>query len=116
MYKRAVFFGKNGFLYNQEKGKTTFLIVIGNKNKIYQGAVMKYDIERLRQVLEQKYLIPAKKSGYVCPICDNGTGKDGTGIVSKDGIHFTCFKGCFSNADIIDIVAIAENIKETIKF
>lgn len=73
---------------------------------------MKYDIEKLRQVLEQKYLIPAKKSGYICPICNNGTGKDGTGIVSKDGIHFTCFKGCFSNADIIDIVAIAENIPE----
>lgn len=73
---------------------------------------MKYDIEKLRQILEQKYLMPAKRSGYVCPICDNGTGKDGTGIISKDGIHYTCFKGCFSNADIIDIVAIAENIPE----
>lgn len=43
---------------------------------------------------------------YVCPICKSGTGKHGTGITSKDGRHFTCWTGCFSNADMIDIVGL----------
>ena len=77
---------------------------------------MNNKIEELRQVLTNKYLVKAKKSGYVCPICNSGTGKNGTGIMTKDNIHFTCFaNNCFSNADIIDIVAIAENIPEETK-
>ena len=42
--------------------------------------------------------------GYVCPICGSGTGKHGTGITTKDGKHYTCWAGCFSNCDIIDII------------
>jgi hypothetical protein len=26
------------------------------------------------------YFDPAKTSGYICPLCQNGTGSDGTGI------------------------------------
>ena len=29
--------------------------------------------------------------GYICPICGSGSGKNGTGITTKDGIHFTCW-------------------------
>lgn len=42
--------------------------------------------------------------GYICPICGSGSGDKGTGITSKDGIHFTCWAGCYTNADIIDII------------
>lgn len=43
--------------------------------------------------------------GFICPICGSGTGDKGTGITSKDGNrHFTCWAGCFSNSDIIDII------------
>lgn len=44
--------------------------------------------------------------GYVCPICGSGTGKNGTGITTKDGVHFTCWGrgNCYVNADIIDII------------
>lgn len=43
--------------------------------------------------------------GYICPICGSGSGKNGTGITTKDGIHFTCWaKGCFTHSDIIDII------------
>jgi len=43
--------------------------------------------------------------GYICPICNSGSGPKGTGITTKDKIHFTCWAGCFSNSDIIDILA-----------
>ena len=47
------------------------------------------------------------KKGYLCPICKSGSGKNGTGITTKDGIHFTCWGGgCFTNSDIIDIIGI----------
>lgn len=44
--------------------------------------------------------------GYICPICGSGTGKNGTGITEnpKKRKHFTCWTGCFQNADIFDII------------
>lgn len=48
----------------------------------------------------------SKNYGYECPICHSGThSANGTGMTTKDGIHFTCWAGCFSNADIIEILA-----------
>lgn len=48
--------------------------------------------------------------GYLCPICGSGKGKNGTGITSRDGIHFTCWAGCFSNSDIIDIIGLQHGL------
>ena len=42
--------------------------------------------------------------GYVCPICGSGRGKNGTGMTTEDGVHYTCWRGCFTHADIFDIV------------
>ena len=42
--------------------------------------------------------------GYICPICGSGSGQNGTGITTKDGIHFTCWAGCFTSSDIFDII------------
>lgn len=42
--------------------------------------------------------------GYICPICGSGSGKNGTGMTTKDGIHFTCWAGCFTSSDIFDII------------
>ncbi len=54
-----------------------------------------------------RYLQPDRsQKGYLCPICGSGGGKNGTGITTKDGIHFTCWAGCFTNADIIDIIGL----------
>ena len=47
--------------------------------------------------------------GFICPKCGSGSGKNGngTGITSKDGIHFRCWAGdCFEKADIIDIIGL----------
>lgn len=49
--------------------------------------------------------------GYICPICGSGSGKNGTGIQrTKDGQHFSCFAGCYTNSDIIDIVGQKHNL------
>lgn len=52
-------------------------------------------------------LKPARNNTYVCPICKSGSGKNGTGITTKDfGQHYTCWAGdCFVNASPIDILA-----------
>lgn len=40
----------------------------------------------------------AKKSGYICPICGDGSGKTGTGLSLKAGKRTRCYKsGCFSD-------------------
>ena len=50
--------------------------------------------------------------GWVCPICGSGSGDKGTGITTKDGVHFTCWARCFTNADVIDIIGLIEHIPE----
>lgn len=64
--------------------------------------------------LATTYLKPDKSGkGYICPICQSGSGRKGTGITTQDGIHFTCWAGgCFTNADIIDIIALEKGITE----
>ena len=54
----------------------------------------------------QFFLRDKKNKGYICPICGSGSGKNGTGITTKDGIHFTCWVGCFTNKDIFDIIGL----------
>lgn len=59
------------------------------------------------------YLQKAKKKGYICPLCGNGTGNDGTGITTKDNIHYSCFKcGEIKNSDIIEIIAKVNGISD----
>ena len=58
----------------------------------------------------QIYLVQAAKTGYICPICGSGGGKNGTGVTTKDKIHYTCWRGCSTNADIIDIIGIERGI------
>lgn len=52
--------------------------------------------------------------GYICPMCSSGTGKNGTGMTTKDGIHFTCWScNDIQNNDIIDIIGIENQITDT---
>lgn len=54
-------------------------------------------------------LQPARREGWICPICGSGSGPNGTGITSDNGIHFTCWaRGCFTHEDIIDILGRKE--------
>lgn len=59
------------------------------------------------------YLEKARKKGRVCPVCNSGRGKNGTGLeVTDDKIHFTCFSlNCFSNSDVIDIIGVVYGLE-----
>lgn len=51
--------------------------------------------------------------GFVCPVCGDGDGTHGdNGATTKDGIHFTCWKGCYTNADYIEIVGLRDGIAD----
>lgn len=62
--------------------------------------------DRFRQELRPD----RSRKGYVCPICGSGTGKTGTGITENPNSpgHYTCWAGCFKNADAFEIVALME--------
>ena len=74
------------------------------------------DREQARQAIQARateYLKPDhSRKGFECPICGSGSGKNGTGITTKDGVHFTCWAGCFTNSDIIDIIGKQYDLTE----
>ncbi len=62
-----------------------------------------YILENATKLLEKD----KSGRGYICPLCNSGSGKNGTGITTQDNIHYTCWAcGDISNADIIDIVGL----------
>lgn len=57
---------------------------------------------------EYKGLQKARVSGYICPVCGSGSGKNGTGIEFKNG-RWKCYSGNHTgvdNGDIIDLIAL----------
>lgn len=67
-----------------------------------------------QEILERskEYFTPDNSGkGFVCPVCGSGTGGKGTGITTKDGgKHFTCWAGCYTNADIFEIIGIEKGL------
>ena len=62
-----------------------------------------YILENATKLLEKD----KSGRGYICPLCNSGSGKNGTGITTQDNIHYTCWAcGEIKNADIIDIVGL----------
>lgn len=61
------------------------------------------------------YLPPAKKTGWVCPLCGNGSGSTGDGIVidkhDRGRTHLKCFK-CHFYGDMIELIAQVEGIQD----
>ena len=76
---------------------------------------MKNEIKRQEVYARFKAdLQPDKKgSGYVCPICGSGSGQNGTGITEnkRSPGHYTCWAGCFKNADAFEIIALQAGIE-----
>ncbi len=74
------------------------------------------DREQAKQYIQGRatdYLQRDKSGkGFICPICGSGSGKNGTGITTKDKIHYTCWAGCFQNADIIDIIGLERGLTD----
>ena len=77
---------------------------------------MKVDFERINKLTEREmavYLRKAKKSGYVCPRCGNGTGKKGYGIKPrywKGKLRWKCFS-CNEDYSNVDILAAEWGIR-----
>lgn len=61
---------------------------------------------------EPTFLQRAKSRGYICPVCNNGSGTSGTGITrdAKTG-RFHCFK-CGLHADVIELYGKANSIAD----
>ncbi len=58
-----------------------------------------------------------RHAGYVCPICGSGSGPHGTGISTKDGLHYTCWAAagaadCFTSADVIEVVGLQYGLND----
>lgn len=53
----------------------------------------------------------ARDGGYVCPVCGNGSGKDGTGVLLIKGqtFRYKCFK-CGTSGDVINFYAAEHNL------
>lgn len=72
--------------------------------------------ERMKQEVYLRFkaeLQPAKKEGYICPLCGSGSGPNGTGFTEnkRSPYHYTCFGGgCFKNADAFEILALQAGI------
>ena len=53
----------------------------------------------------------ARNGGYICPICGNGNGKDGTGVklIKGQSFRYKCFK-CDTSGDVINFYAAEHHI------
>jgi len=59
---------------------------------------------------------PAKKRGVICPLCHNGSGKDGTGIERIPNSNtYKCFK-CGAAGDVLWFIASVNNLDCTNDF
>jgi len=53
----------------------------------------------------------ARKGGYICPVCENGSGSDGTGVklIRGQSFRYKCFK-CGTSGDVINFYATEHNL------
>ena len=53
----------------------------------------------------------ARKGGYVCPVCENGTGSGGTGVklIRGQSFRYKCFK-CGTSGDVINFYAAEHHL------
>lgn len=70
-------------------------------------------MEYIKQQSPDAFLSKAKKRGFVCPKCGNGTGSDGDGIVKNphDG-RYHCFKCGEVCGDIFDLIGAAFDLPD----
>ena len=64
---------------------------------------------------ETELLTPDRSNkGFICPLCNSGSGQKGTGLTRKQdatGTHYTCWNcGQIRNADIFDIIGLEYGI------
>ena len=72
---------------------------------------MSNEIEYIHTHPEIYFTQKARNGGYVCPVCGNGLGKDGTGVKLINGqtFRYKCFK-CGTSGDVINFHAAERHI------
>ena len=68
--------------------------------------------QRIRERTTEYFTRDKSGKGYICPICGSGSGEKGTGITENPQSRgrFTCWTGCFKNADIFEIIGLQFNL------
>lgn len=81
----------------------------GGTEKMTRENAMAY----IKQQSPEAFLLKAKKRGYVCPVCGNGTGSSGDGIVRnpRDG-RYHCFKCGEVSGDIFDLIGVCFGLSD----
>ncbi len=84
---------------------------MNNLHKLNRSAAIEY-----MRTHANLYLQPdGCGQGYMCPICGSGSGPRGTGLTTRDNVHFTCWSdndpNCkIYNSDIFDIIGFEYNL------
>lgn len=70
---------------------------------------MKYDMTAIKY-LEPSFL-PMARNGksYVCPVCGSGTGKNGSGMTSRDGEYWKCWS-CGQSYSKVELFRIQNSL------
>jgi len=70
--------------------------------------------EEINSRLEKELKIAPKESygypTYICPVCGNGSGDDGTGICTRNGKHYMCFI-CGTYGDYLNFLKTSRKVK-----
>ena len=68
-------------------------------------------IEQIHKNPEVYFTQKARDGGYVCPVCGNGSGKDGTGVklIKGQTFRYKCFK-CGTSGDVINFYAAEHHL------
>lgn len=70
-------------------------------------------VSKIRAQSPDAFLHRARKRGWICPVCGNGEGKDGDGIVmnKKTSGSYKCFR-CGFSGDILDLIGRTFGLSE----
>lgn len=95
-----------------EKYRKTFMpeVTDAEINEITKQSELK---KKIKQADPPKLLKPAGKYGYICPICGNGTGRDGTGIIPRktvDGWDYKCWRCQNFGGDFLNLLAAVNRL------
>lgn len=73
--------------------------------------MIKDNLEYIHAHPEIYFTQEARKGGYVCPVCGNGSGSDGTGVklIKGQSFRYKCFK-CDTSGDVINFYAAEHNV------
>lgn len=60
--------------------------------------------EFIRQNPQMYFKRDKSGKGYICPLCGSGSGKNGTGLTTQNGVTFKCWGKCGFSGDVIEFI------------